>query len=326
MGPFYERREDIAIRAPSDIVGEPMTRYVLECPKCLTRFELLKYEPEERTRCRKCRAVMIVPAAPGAEAPPEAKAARPLDPEIRRKLVGILSIRKLALVSCLLAMALAGGFYVLIRKSEARAAEPKPVEEKITLQSLPRKNPQLAMPLGPGFSWEYAGPGGAVEKREVVQGAVGPGGEPEFDVQVRGPAGSVRQTLRVSGGNRDVAGVYLISELRSDGRYVFTPPLKLIPIPMHLDDTWTYEGTCAKEGGGAETWKLEFSGQRRAEAIEGIAGKAHCVPFFIEGVCGGRKVEEVHWFANGVGLVKRVAKVDGKPVEYLLKKYTQRAQ
>ncbi len=300
-----------------------MARYVLECPKCLARFELLKYEPDARTRCRKCKSVVIIPAAPG-EAP-QAAAARELDPEIRKKLVGILSIRKLALVSFLLAVAFAGGFYILVRKGEARTAEARPVEaEKITLQNLPRRNPSLAMPLGPGFSWEYAGPGGATERREVVQGAVGPGGEPEFDVQVKGPEGALRQTLRVLSGDKDLSGIYLVSELRSDGRYVFTPPLKLIPIPMHLDDTWSYEGTCAKEGGGSEAWKLEFSGQRRAETIEGPAGKAHCVPFFVEGARAGRKVEEIWWFANGVGLVKRVAKVGGKLDEFVLRKFTQR--
>jgi hypothetical protein len=290
-----------------------MVRYVLECPKCLGRFELKKYVPEKRVRCRKCEAVVIVPREDGGG---EAKKPdKPLDPRLRKKLIEILSLKKLACLSLLLAAALAGGLYILVRRGEARAQEvEKKPEERITLENIGEFRRKLAYPLGRGFSWEYATPKGP-EVRKVVLAAQGPEGEPEFEVAAPGS----RQTLRVK---KD--GVYLVSEVRTDGgTYAFTPPLLLVRYPLYYHDKWTYEGACGRAGGAAERWSLEFD-VTIPEHVETPAGKMASFKVLVEGTCGGRKVKEVLWYANGVGLVKRASLVDGKVEETVLTQFTQK--
>jgi hypothetical protein len=294
-----------------------MIKYVLECPSCVARFELKKYEPESRVRCRKCKAVVVVPSEPGGGTA-QTREEKPLDPELRKKLIGILSLRKLALISSLLALALAGGIYILLRRGESPSPESAArVPERVTLARMPELNRHLAQPLGRAFSWEYVTSSGQSEEWKVVQVGVGPEQEPEFDLQMSTSAGGYRRTLRVL---RD--GVHLMSEIRPDGRYVYAPPLKLVPMPMHLDDAWEYAGEARKEGGGSEKWSVRFVGLR-GENVDSRAGKLPCIRVELSGTVGARRLDESLWYALGVGLVKREIRADGRAEETLLRKYSR---
>jgi hypothetical protein len=286
-----------------------MIKYVLECPECESRFELAAYAPEKRVRCRKCDAVVIIPFAPGDAAPPRPGEGKPLKPELRAKVVRALSLRKLVLMAFLLAVAAAGGGYILVKKREAGpAAPPAPPEERITLGKVALENPKRALPLGAGFSWEYDLSGGGTEVRQVVQAGLSPSQEPEYDLVVRGSSQTVRQTLRVL---RD--GLYVASEIRSDGKREYKSPVLFLPHPMFSDAAWTQDG---------EQWKVDCV-PTLVELVECPAGKWSCFRVELKGTKGGRPVEEVHWYAKGVGLVKRRTKADGGAEEAVLRKYTQ---
>lgn len=293
-----------------------MTKYVLECPECEARFELREYAPEKRVRCRKCDTVVEIPYAPGDRPPAKEKAE--LRPELRSKVVRALSLRKLGLVAFLLAVAAAGGFYILVKKHEAGpAAPPAAPEERITLQRVTLLNRTLVLPLGAGFSWEYALAGGGTEMRQVVQAGLSPAQEPEYDLVVRGSSLTSRQSLRVL---RD--GVYLATEIRSDGKREFKPPVLLVPHPMYSDAPWTQSGEEGREGGAREKWKVDCV-TTLLEQVETPAGKFPCFRVEMKGVRGGKPVEEIHWYAKGVGLVKRKTKLEDGVEEAVLKKYTQ---
>src|SRR6188474_1809398 len=105
-----------------------MTKYLLECPDCEARFDLRKYAPERRVRCENCGAVVVIPYAPGDPAGEKA-APKELPPELRRKVVRALSLRRLTFLAVLLSVAAAGGAAILLQRREARrAAVPKPPE------------------------------------------------------------------------------------------------------------------------------------------------------------------------------------------------------
>jgi hypothetical protein len=57
--------------------------------------------------------------------------------------------------------------------------------------------------------------------------------------------------------------------------------------------------------------------------VETPAGKFPCFRVELKGVRAGRPVEEIHWYAKGVGLVKRQTQLEGSVEEAVLKKYTQ---
>ena len=97
-----------------------MTRYILECPDCEARFDLKAYVPEKRVRCRKCRAILSVPFAPGD--PAGEKAAPELPPELRRKVSGALSLRRLAVLAAVLLVAVFAGLLVLVQRRAPGAA------------------------------------------------------------------------------------------------------------------------------------------------------------------------------------------------------------
>ncbi len=288
-----------------------MARYVLECPACDARFELKKYAPDKRVHCRKCRAVVIIPAENGAASVP----ARPIDPRIQQKLARFFSLKKLALVSGLLALALAGGSYILWQKSRTRLDPPAKPPEKVTLESLAKMNPGLAFPLGRGFVWEYELSGGVTETRRVPEMAAGlETDEPEGDLILTG----ARQTFRVS---HD--GVYLLSETRSGGKLTLSKPLLWAPYPMYSDSRWDYEGDAQRHGAPPEKWRLSFQVQG-LDAIDWGAGRKLCFRLHIEGDKGGMKVDELLWYANGTGLVKRASRVDGRTEEARLVRFTKR--
>ncbi len=295
-----------------------MAKYVLECPECDSRFELRKYAPEKRVRCRNCDAVVIIPYAPGDAPPVRPASPKALPPELRKKVVRALSIRKLALVAFLLAGAAAGGLVILIQKREAGpAAPPPPPEERITMQKVVDLNRTLVQPLGAGFSWDYDLSGGGREVRQVVQAGLSPSQDPEYDLVVRGSSLSTRQALRVL-----ADGVYLASEIRSDGRRDYGPPILLIPHPMYSDIPWTQEGEGRRPGAAGEKWKVDCV-TTLLEQVETPAGKFPCFRVEMKGIRGGLPVEEVCWYAKGVGLVKRRTKTEGGVEEAVLRRYTQ---
>lgn len=295
-----------------------MAKYLLECPECEARFELKKYAPDSRVRCGKCDAVVVIPYAPGDGPPAKASAGKPLDPELRKKVVRALSLRKLGLVAFLLAMAAAGGLYILVKKREAGpAAPPAAPEERMTLQKVTQLNRTLVLPLGAGFSWEYAVTGGGTEYRQVVAAGLSPSQDPEFDLVIRGSSLTSRQSLRVLND-----GVYLATEIRSDGRRDHKPPVLIVPHPMYSDAPWTQSGEGTREGGVKEKWKVDCN-VTLLEQVETPAGKFPCFRVEMKGVRGGKAVEEIHWYAKGVGLVKRQSKLETGVEEAVLRKYTQ---
>jgi hypothetical protein len=282
-----------------------MARYVLECPKCESRFELTRYEPDRRVHCRTCRAVVIIPAIEE-PAPP---------PVLRHKLGRVFPLGKLLLVSTLLAVALAGGFAILVRKGNAPARGPeKKTPEKITLETLPMLNHALAFPLGRGFSWEYEIAGGGRETRRVIElGTSAETGEPEGDIVQPG----LRQSFRVTN-----EGVFLVSEIRPDGRYVFSKPVSWVPYPLYSDSSWEYEGEAIRAGVPPEKWKLSFEVQG-LEAIDWGSGEKACFRLHVKGEKGTRKIEEILWYSIGTGLVKRMARIDGRVEEAKLTRFTR---
>ena len=296
-----------------------MTKYLLECPDCEERFDLKKYAPERRVRCHKCGAVVVIPYAPGDPAGEKA-APKDLPPALRRKIVRVLSLRRLALLAFLLCVAAAGGAAILVQRRQARqAVEPKPPEREVTLKTLPTMLNALALPLGRGFSWEYALNGGGTEVREILRVWDGPAGVPEFELGIRGSSQAGALTLRAT---KD--GAFLLGAAGAQGRTTFDPPLAFVPHPLYTDGSWTQEAAGRLDSGAAEAWKIVFQGVR-VEKIQCPAGTFELsVRVEVKGERGGRKVDETLWYARGVGLVKRETLVDGRLETAELRKYTVR--
>ncbi len=292
-----------------------MPRYILECPRCAARFNLRRHAPGWRIRCRRCRAVMIVPEAPGRVLNIEGPGARPLPPDVRARLVKALSLKRLAALSLLLAAALAGLTAAIVRKGEGREGpRPGPAPaERLTLDRLAAINRLLAIPLGRGFAWEYALASGGTEVRRVIYLSRGLDDEPLAEVTIVGPSGPWRQTLRAS-----ADGVYLVSEFRGDARWAYSTPIRLVPHPMYLEDAWGFRGSRIREGGASEDCVLEFRVAPRAEAVNSGVGRQTCFRVEVSGSLGAAKVEETLWYAKGVGLVKRRGLAGGRVDEALL--------
>ncbi len=298
-----------------------MTKYVLECPQCLARFNLRRHVPGRRVRCRKCRTVVMIPDVSGGPPAAEAAAEKPLPPDLRRKLVRALSLPRLALVALLLTASLVGAAVALVRKrGEMGAAPPGPPPEppRLTLDRLAAANRLLAFPLGRGFAWEYALEGGGTEERRVVLLSRGLEDEPLADLGITGSLETGRLTFRVS-----ADGVYLLSEVRGEARHRFSPPLRVVPHPLYLGDAWEYRGARLREGGGAEEWDLKFSALDRPEVVDSGMGRQTCFRVEVQGTRGTRRLEETLWYAKGVGLVKRLTREDGRREEALLLKFAQ---
>ncbi len=292
-----------------------MAQYVLECPACLARINLRRYIPRRRIRCPKCRAVVEIPVLEGA-GPGDA----PGGPRLRERFGEILRLKRLAAVALLLVLALAAGFTILVRQREGRAtaAEGAP-EDLVTVATLPTVNRTLAIPLARGHSWEYSIKGGGTEERTVLRMVPGTDDAPEFEVVTRGTREAARQTLRAM---KD--GVYLVSEARGDARVSFEPPLRLVPRPLHTDDPpWTYEGDCVREGGAAERWRLEFT-VKGAEAVNTGMGRQTATRIDICGKQGTTAVEESLWYVKGLGVVRRVTRLDDRVEEATLIKFVRR--
>lgn len=294
-----------------------MAKYVLECPACESRFELKQYAPDTRVRCRKCGAVVIIPFAPG-DRPAVAAASPGLDPEVRRKLVQALSLRKLALVSGLLCVALVGASYILMKRGEARAQETvKKPDDTVSLAKMEELNRLLAYPLKSGYSWEYAVTGGGLERRTVGGASEGVSGGPEFTVGIAGSSAAGTQSLRVV-----ADGVYLVSEMRGISRSTYEPPVRILTHPLYMEQRWTYQGQCVREGKPAEKWSLEFY-SRNVENVPTRAGDHPAFRIEVKGKKGDQEVDEILWYRMGVGLVKRQTKLVDGTEEAVLTRYTR---
>jgi hypothetical protein len=297
-----------------------MTKYLLECPDCESRFELRAYAPEKRVRCRRCGSFLIVPFAPGDPAAAKAEP-RPLPPELQRKIAGALPIRRLAALAALLCLALLGGVLVLVQRREARleALRLPPEPPKLTLETMPALLNASGFPLGRGFTWEYAVTGGGTEVREVLRALPGPGDAPEFEFRVRGSSQAGTMTLRVG-----TDGVRVAGEASAAGRVEFDEPPLLVPYPLYSDGSWVQEARGRGEGGATAAWSVRFAVEG-VDRLETPAGRFdHAVRVSAKGVRAGRAVDETLWYQRGTGLVKRATRVEGRLEEAVLRRFKNR--
>ncbi len=286
-----------------------MAKYALECPSCLARFALRKVVPGKRVRCRKCRSVIIIPEPEGPAEP------KKLDPRLRRKLAGSLSLTRLIVAAALLVLALGAGLFLLITGRRPRMEKPEPPRiPKLTLKDMKAVNRRVVFPLGRGYAWDYALSGGGTEQRRVASETSGAEGAPEYGMAITGGTHEGHLMLRVLGD-----GVYLVCVVTREGRAPFKPPMKLVPYPMYLEDRWSYEGGWDRPGGGFEPWKLDFE-VRGVERIACDAGSFVCFRLEVNGERGAQGFSETLWYAIGVGLVKRRTEADGKVEEAILTK------
>lgn len=285
-----------------------MTRYVLECPRCEARFDLKRYQPDQRVRCRKCRSVMAVPGATEPNAPQTA-----IRGELRDRLVDTLGLKRLALASVLLLVSIIACAVLLARRAEAPPPAPEEKPPRVpTLETMAEENLMLVLPLGTGFSWEYLLKGGATEQRRVVLASRGLEDVPEFDLGITGSLEEGKRTLRVM---RD--GLYWVGESSPEGRFKFQPPLRLVPTPLYTDDAWSCRSERTRDGGGTEIWKIDYA-VRGMESIEAAGEKRSCFRVDGKGTRGTRSVQETLWYCRGVGLVRRRTEVDGRVEEATL--------
>ena len=283
----------------------PMTKIVLECPQCSARFNLKRYIPERRVRCKKCRAIVEIPVVDELlTADEKAKFAdRSIDPAVQAKVARILSLRKLAILAALISVSVAGAGWLLYKRSQA----PRVVAQKVDrpkvaldLSRIASQNKVSEYPIGLGWAWTYAlGP--EAEERRIVGQSLSPAGEPQFDLAISGPEGLVRQLIRMT-----EQGPLVVEESRGSVRYSWNPPLPIVRTPLMKDATWTYQGELAREGGASERVELSFG-----VAIETLdklpIGKVGALRVEMTGMRGATKVQETFWYAIGKGLVQRKA-------------------
>jgi len=283
-------------------------------------MKLRRHIPGRRLRCRSCRKILVVPEGPESSPAPESWEPKPLPPELRARLVKALSLRRLAVLSLLLFSALVGAGIALVKKNERRGRpEPPTPAPRLTLDRLAEAGRLMALPLARGYSWEYALAGGGTEERRVALLSRGLEDEPLADLAITGSLEAGKQTLRVT-----PEGVHLVAEARGDGRYSYSPPLCVVPHPLYLGESWKYSGARTREGGAAEDWSLEYRVAAQAEAVDTGVGRHTCFRVEVKGTRGPRKVEETLWYAKGVGLVKRLSRVDDRSEEALLMRFDRK--
>jgi len=295
-------------------------RFVLECPKCEGKFNLKKYVPDKKVRCRRCRAIVKIPIVDAYLTEDQRRQfadAKPLAPEMQAKLVKVFSLRRLVGMTALMVVLLAGGLYIFWMKMErpaAPAAAKRKDEKKITAEWMATHASTFDFPMGRGFEWAYViGPadGGTAPRQEehkVIAQSGGPDDPPQFELAIAGPSGARKQMIRI-----DNAGVFVLAEERGADRFTFEPPLPVMKFPMLPGEVWAYGGQFGRTGGGTEVWDLEF--RVTTEVVESGIGKRECFRVETRGQRGVAKVDETHWYAPGVGLVKRVVREGDKVVE-----------
>jgi hypothetical protein len=286
-----------------------MVRYELECPACGMREALDRVDPGARRRCASCRKIMTVPG------PEEER--RELDPEIRRRLVRALALRRIALVAALMLVVLSVGTAALLDARAAKRDAPAGKDEpppRLGVDTLDGILHRLAMPLSRGRRWTYALSGGGEEERRVGLVSNAPGEGVEAVLAVTGSSDQGLRTYRIL-----PDGVWLVSEQRTDGRWSFAPPLKAVPHPLYAEDRWTMHGTATGPRGAKEVWRLDC-GVSAVENVETPAGRFPCYRVEVKGMKGASPVEETLWLAKGTGLVRRRSIVDGRTEEARLLK------
>lgn len=271
---------------------------VLECPKCMARFNLKKHVPEKRVRCRKCQEPMMVPHLPW-ETPPAAQApSAELTPEVQATLKKAFPLRKLALVAAALVVVSAAAAVVLIYRLKAQQFwTSQPVAETpMTFSKVLEENKKAPYPAAIGMEWFLAGPGGTIEMR-VIESRVGSENQPQYEFTVSDGAPH-RQLVRFTN-----EGVLLLETTALDGsKTTYEPPLRFVSRPLGIDGAWKCEGqVTSREGTGP--YSLDFKALG-AESITTPVGTFQCVRLKITGTMAGRVVDETRWYALGTGLVR----------------------
>jgi hypothetical protein len=280
-----------------------MTKIVLECPQCSARFNLRRYVPEHRVRCRKCRAIVEIPVVDELLSPQEkAKfAERTLDPAVQAKVARILSLKKLAILAALISISVVGAGLLLYKRSQLpRVVVEKPdrPKEAFDFAKLAGQNRVSEYPIGLGWSWTYA-VGPEAEERRIVGQSLGPGGEPQFDLSIGGPDGLVHHLIRMT-----EQGPLLVEESRGSIKRSYNPPMPIVRTPLMKDATWTYQGELSREGGASE--KLDLAFHVSIETLDKLPiGKVGTLKVEMTGTRGSEKVQESCWYAIGKGLVQR---------------------
>jgi len=297
-------------------VVEAQDKFVLECPACGVRFNLKRYVPDKKVRCKKCRAIMRIPVVEAHLTDAEKSrfvGGGEADARVDAQVARILSLPRLAVMTVSMLVLLGAGVYMFWKRAQR---PPTPVATKttahrLTAEWLAKNNKRFDYPLGLGFEWAYA-VGDRQEERRVVAQAGGAQDNPQFEVV----AAAVRESIRI-----EDEGVMLVRETRGADAYAFDPPLCVMRLPLVPGDVWTYEGRRAKEGGAAEAWSLEF--RVSTEIVDTAIGKKDCFKVQMTGTRGAAKVEETCWYTPGVGLVRRVTSVDGKGEEAKIVRFKQ---
>jgi hypothetical protein len=274
---------------------------VLECPACAARFTLRRYEPDGRVRCRKCRAVVILP--PLQPQTPEAPARAAVPPRLRRAL--LRSLRRAILLAAASAAVLVPLGWYAWTAYETSSRPPAlagpsgpqgPWRRAEAAEALYR----MPFPLAHGLVWDYdCGPD--LERHAVVSETGGDGkAAPEYVVRITRRSGEERRTYRLE---RD--GVYWTRREAGGEALDFSPPLRIAALPLSTDGGWS----SGEVRLGAEVWSLHFAGDG-AESLTLPAGTFACTRVRVTGSRGGASWNETLWFAKGVGIVKREAPSD----------------
>lgn len=308
----------------SQVVAERparMPKLVLECPNCDARFNLKKYVADKRVRCRKCRAVMMIPRVDDLLTDDERRrlAGRPIDFETQKKVARLLSLPKLAILALLVALAVPVAGWILWRRHHAppppKTPETKPVEAW-DARRLAQTNRVLEFPVGLGWTWTFA-VGDGMQERKALSQSTAPDGSPQFEINIAGPGPTVRQLVRVRSSEAVV-----IEEWRGGQRARFEPALSFVHFPLYGGDTWTYEGKAVADDGAGEDVRLQF--KVAIEVLDALPiGKVAALRVDTVGTRGSRPVDETHWYVKGKGLVQWEWRVDGVATKGMLQHLQQ---
>lgn len=308
--------------APVAAPERRMPKFILECPRCSTRFHLKRYEPDHRVRCRKCKVVVKVPVV--ADYLTDEQRARhlvgvkELNPQLLAKLAKRFSVKRLLAFAGVLVLLVAAAFGWLVLKvtTKETRARIQAKGREVSFETIAASNSTSLNAISRGAEWVYQ-IGDKAEERRVVGSALSPEHHPQFDVAVVRPDGTSREVYRYG-----PDGVFLVEILRGAERVTLNPPMPIAQSPMVADAKWEYVGDASQEKGWTQGWRLQF--EAALDNADVPAGKYRCIRITITGLRGAEEVHERHWFAPGVGCVKRVVKTalgeeEAKLTRYVIK-------
>jgi hypothetical protein len=278
-----------------------MPQYLLECPRCLGRTQLDEVHPGARERCKKCRAVLLVPVADGVK-----EEEGRVEPDRRRRSIQLLGIWRLAAVAIGSMSLLVGvGWWIgaVQDVGEGGGARPgrsgKRPDRPIRAEDLKEFNVTSPWPLAAGWRWVYES--GQAEEERWVSASYGGADETScFDLKFQRGDSAKAWSLAVRGD-----GIYLLSETREGVKWQFRTPLRWFPVPLLADDEWVCEAEAwAGEGESAvgEVWTIRC--RSAVERVTTEAGTWLCTRVDLSGQAGGRGIADSWWMARGVGPVK----------------------